>query len=60
MPNSLREIYDISRKSISKQDELVELLDLWQKQKNTQDALVQSVQTGDDFWIFVVNQPTTT
>ena len=43
MPNSLRQIYDISRKTISKQDGLVELLDLCQKQKNTQDAFVRSV-----------------
>ena len=32
--NSQRQTYDISRKSISKQDKLVELLDLCPKQKN--------------------------
>ena len=53
MPNLLRQIYDISRKSISKQDELAKLLDLCQKQKNTPDAFVRSVQTGDDFCIFL-------
>ena len=53
MPNSLRQIFDILRKSISKQDELVGLLDLCQKQKNTPDTFVRSVQTGDDFCIFL-------
>ena len=53
MPNSLRQIFDILRKSISKQDELVGLLDLCQKQKNTPDAFMRSVQTGDDFCIFL-------
>ena len=53
MPNSLRQIYAISRKNISNQDELVELVDLCQKQKNTPDAFVRSVQTGDDFCIFL-------
>ena len=31
MPNSLRQVYDISLKSILKQDELVEVLDICQK-----------------------------
>ena len=53
MSNLLGQIYDISRKSISKQGELVELLDLCQKQKNTPDTFVRSVQTGDDFFIFL-------
>ena len=53
MSNLLGQIYDISRKSISKQGELVELLDLCQKQKNTPDTFVRSIQTGDNFCIFL-------
>ena len=49
MPNSLRQVYDISLKSILNQDKLVELLDICLNQKNTPDAFVRPVQTGLDF-----------
>ena len=48
MPNSLRQVYDISLKSILNQDKLVELLDICLNQKNTPDAFVRPVQTGLD------------
>ena len=49
MSNSLRQVYNISFKSILNQDELVELLDISLNQKNTPDAFVRPVQTGLDF-----------
>ena len=44
---------DISRKSISEQDKLVEFLNLCPKQKNIPDAFVRSIQTEDVFCFFL-------
>ena len=55
IPSLLDQIYDISRKSKNKTDELLEILDVAASQKNNPNAFVRDVHNGDDFSIFLAS-----
>ena len=55
IPSSLDQIYDISRKSGNKTDELLEILHIAASQRNSPNAFFWDVRNGDDFSIFLVS-----
>ena len=55
IPSSLDQIYDISRKSGNKTDELLEILDIAASQRNSPNAFFGDVRDGDDFSIFLAS-----
>ena len=55
IPSLLDQIYDVSRKSENKTDELLEILDIAASQRNSPNAFVWDVHNGDDFSIFLAS-----
>ena len=55
IPSSLDQIYDISRKSKNKTDELLKILDIAASERNRPNAFVRDVHNGDDFNIFLAS-----